>query len=206
MSPPRAATDRPGGKPSRGDRSRTEECHLLPRHRKGDTTAFTELMDLYRSPVFSYLIRSGIPEREREDLFQDIFLRIHRSATRYQPSRPLHPWIFTIAANAVRNYWRSQRVRDLISGEPPLDVIDTAPLGSVVAEGRQTVSFLERRIAQLPRPQREVLLLVSVEGLSLKETAMALGTPLNTVKTRLHRARLALVQELGARDGAEAKA
>jgi RNA polymerase sigma-70 factor (ECF subfamily) len=183
-----------------------EERQLLLRHRRGDATAFAELVRGYRSAVYSYLVRSGVPEGERDDLFQEIFLRVHRSATRYEASRPLHPWIFTIVANAVRNFWRGRRVRELTSGEPPADVVDGAPLGSTVAEKRQTVAFVEGRIAELPATQREVLLLVSVEGLSLKDAAAMLATPLNTVKTRLHRARLALAQALGARDAAEGRA
>ncbi len=183
-----------------------EERQLLLRHRQGDATAFAELVQLYRSAIYGYLVRCGVPEGERDDLFQEIFLRVHRSAMRYEASRPLHPWIFTIVANTVRNYWRSQRVRELVSGEPPIEVVEEAPLGSKVAENRQTIAFLERRIAELPTAQREVLLLVSLEGLSLKDASAALATPLNTVKTRLHRARIALARALGARDAAEGRA
>lgn len=181
------------------------ERRLLVRHRQGDGAAFGELVRLYRAAVYGYLVRCGVPEGERDDLFQDVFLRVHRSATRYEPSRPLHPWIFTIVANVVRNHWRRQRVRALTSGEPPADTADDAPLGSTVAEDRQTVAFVERRIAELPVTQREVLLLVSVEGLPLKDAAAMLATPLNTVKTRLHRARLALARALGARDAGEGR-
>ena len=59
------------------------------------------LVSRYRAAVYSYLVRCGVAEADRDDLFQEIFIRIHRAASRYRPDCPLHPWLFTIVANAV---------------------------------------------------------------------------------------------------------
>jgi len=183
------------------------EKDLILRHLEGDGDAFAELVDRYRAPVCSYLARCGVASDDRDDLFQDIFIRIHRAASSYDPDRPLHPWLFTIVANAVRNHLRRQRVRSLVGsadevGEPAA----TTPGAEQVTAGRQTMAWLEERIKELPLARREVLLLACVEGMSRKEVATVLGLPLGTVKTHLRRARLTLAEQLARRDAPEVEA
>ena len=180
------------------------ESKLLPRHRAGDEAAFAELVDRYRAPVFSYLVRCSVAPDDRDDLFQEIFIRVHRAAASYDPARPLHPWLFTIVANAVRNHLRRQRVRSLMgsvddAGEPAAG----NPGADRVAAGRQTLAWLERRIRELPLARREVLILACVENMPLKQIAGVLDLPLGTVKTHLRRARLFLAQELARRNAPE---
>ena len=188
-----------------------EERQLLVRHRNGDEAAFTELLAEYRAPVYSYLGRCGVTTTDRDDLFQEIFLRIHRSAHRYQDDRPLHPWVFTIVANAVRNHARRQRVRRIVfginipsdegDGGPGPEAVDSAPDGERTVAARETAVWIAAQIRTLPLKQRQVLLLATVEELPLKEVAEALGMPLNTVKTCLRRARIRLSQALARRGG-----
>jgi RNA polymerase sigma-70 factor, ECF subfamily len=166
---------------------------LLVAHRNGDGDAFRTLVERYRRPVFSYLVHCGVPEPDRDDLFQEILVRVHRRASSYEASRPLHPWLFTVVANAVRSYFRSRKRLLLFAGPPPSDVRDEAPDGEAVASAKETTAWLERAIQGLPLPQREVLLLATVENLPLNEIASILELPLNTVKTHLRRARLRLV-------------
>ena len=61
---------------------------LLVAHREGDRDAFSQLVERYRRPVFGYLVRCGIAEADRDDLFQKIFLKIHQRADRYDNARP----------------------------------------------------------------------------------------------------------------------
>ncbi len=178
------------------------ESKLLVRHLAGDDDAFAELVQRYRAPVFSYLIRSGVGPDDRDDLFQEIF--IHRAAASYDPGRSLHPWLFTIVANTVRNHLRRQRVQAVVGSveevaEPPA----TNPGADRVAAGKQTMTWLERQIRRLPAARREVLILVCVEHLPLKQVADVLGLPLGTVKTHLRRARLSLAEELARRNSPE---
>ena len=84
-----------------------EERSWLPRHCNGDQAAFPALLEAYRRPIYSYLVRTGVAQAQRDDLFQSIFLKIHSAAASYQPSRPLAPWLFTIVANSVRNHFRA---------------------------------------------------------------------------------------------------
>ena len=173
-----------------------EERTWLARHLRGDAGAFDALLSAYQGTIYSYLIRCGITESAREDLFQDIFLKIHASAASYQSTQPLKPWIFTIAANTVRNYLRAQRSSILTASENAPDPIDPQPTAEMHTAQNHQLDWLEQTIATLPLKQREVLLLVTVEGLSQHEAANCLKIPLNSVKTYLRRARLTLLQAL----------
>lgn len=178
-----------------------EEGQVLLRHLRGDRGAFGELVEIYRAPIYSYLVRCGVGHDDRDDLFQDIFIKIHRAASTFDSSRPLHPWLFTIVCNTVRNHLRRQRVRQLVfaeqsAPEKAVELPDFAPDGERRAVARQTVQTLEKEIQQLPLAQREVVVLAAVEKRPLKEVALLLGLNINTVKTHLRRGRLALARAL----------
>jgi RNA polymerase sigma-70 factor, ECF subfamily len=179
-----------------------EERTWLARHRRGDTSAFPALMAAYRRPVYSYLVRSGVAGADRDDVFQAIFLKIHAAAGSYDPARPLAPWLFTIVANSVRNHFRDQSggYGTALADDDPPDPPDPNPDPERIASARQTLVWLEGALTALPLAQREVLLLVAIVGLRQQDVALALDLPLNTVKTHLRRARLALAARLAERN------
>ncbi len=181
-----------------------EERTWLARHRRGDASAFPALLGAYRRPVYGYLVRSGVAEADRDDIFQSIFLKIHAAAQSYDPTRPLGPWLFTIVANTVRNHFRAPAVSiAMVPRDDPLDPLDPPdpnPGPEHIAAARETVAWLEQALLALPLAQREVLLLITVVGLRQQDAANALNLPLNTVKTHLRRARLALAAGLADRD------
>jgi len=180
----------------------TDPRDPLLRHRDGEAGAFAVLVAEYRRPIYSYLIRCGVAAADRDDLFQSVFLKIHRAAAQYRADLPAHPWIFTIVANEVRSYLRRRRIRELVFAGPTThDPADPAPDGERAVQARETVAWLEEQVRRLPLPQREVLILASLEGRPLDEVAQTLGMPLNTVKTHLRRARLLLSEKLARRHG-----
>jgi RNA polymerase sigma-70 factor (ECF subfamily) len=172
-----------------------DERSWLPRHCRGDEAAFAALLEAYRRPVYGYLARCGVAVGDRDDLFQNIFLKIHAAAASYDPGRPLAPWLFTIVANAMRNHFRDRPTALVPVGDPP-DLPDPAPGPDQIAAGREMVAWVETALLDLPPAQREALLLVAVVGLRQREVAEALDMPLNTVKTHLRRARLTLAEDL----------
>ncbi len=181
-----------------------EERSWLTRHCRGDASAFPALMEAYRRPVYGYLVRGGVAAADRDDVFQSIFLKIHAAAESYDPTRPLGPWLFTIVANTVRNHFRAQGVPiTTVSRDDPLDPLDPPdpnPGPEHIAEARETVAWLEEALLALPPAQREVLLLITIVGQRQQDVANSLNLPLNTVKTHLRRARLALAAGLAERD------
>ncbi|MGI9324834.1 MAG: RNA polymerase sigma factor [Pseudomonadales bacterium] len=174
-----------------------EELQWLPRHARGDADAFAELMAAYRAPVWNYLARCGVAVQLRDDLFQDIFLKIHQSANSYRAGLPLRPWIFTIAANTLRNHVRDRhRSRQIFAPDELPEQTDPQPRIEDSAALGETKAWLEQAMMRLPFSQREVLVLVAVESLPLKEVAAVVNVSENTVKTRLRRARLKLAEML----------
>lgn len=183
--------------------SRRDAGFLLQRHVEGDPGAFGELVSEYRAPVYGYLVRCGIHAEDRDDLFQDIFVKVHRAAASYQPSRPLHPWLFTIVCNTVRTYLRRRKVQHQVFRQPDAttpEPADEGADGERHAAAKQRLNQLEGELEGLSPVQRQVLLLAGVEKLPLKEVATMLRLPVNTVKTHLRRARLALAKALARRE------
>lgn len=170
---------------------------LLVRHLGGDVGAFRELMTMFASPIYSYISRCGVAPAERDDLFQEIFCRIHRGAPRFDHTRPIKPWIFTIAANTVRTHFSRHVPKNIVQLHKEHEKVDRdTPLKQL--EGREAVRQIEAMVAELPSPQREVVLLCCIEQLSQKDVSTTLGLPINTVKTHLYRARLHLAKRLAA--------
>jgi RNA polymerase sigma-70 factor (ECF subfamily) len=173
---------------------------LLTRHLRGDREAFAELVRAYAHSVYGYLARCGVRAPERDDLFQEVFVKVHRSLAKGLPDGPVRPWLFAITVNTARDAFRRAKVRSVVTLEERAgdDVADELreDRPDRAAEARETASFLEREVMKLPLDQREVLVLVSIEGMSLAEAADAVGAPLDTAKTRLRRARLALAEAM----------
>lgn len=170
---------------------------LLERHARGEPEAFTKLVKMHASSIYGYLGRAGVPPAERDDLFQEVFCKVHRAASQALPEGAVRPWLFAIAVNTVRDHFRRAKVRSVVrlDGEAGADVASgTSPESE--AQAKQTAIFIANQLEGLPLPQREALLLCAVEGLSVAEAAQALGEPEDTIKTRLRRGRLALAQSM----------
>jgi RNA polymerase sigma-70 factor (ECF subfamily) len=185
-----------------------EERNWLPRHSRGDTRAFECLLQAYKGLVFSFLWRYGVDRHSRDDLFQEVFLRIHQAASRYRSHQPLRPWIVTIVLNTVRNHRRDQLRKNRFSSHLRAVTKHQASThqdqgAEQMLEQQSTLRWLETRIARLPDRQREILVLFTLKGLSTKDIARAMGMPVNTVKTHLRRARLALAEDLDRREAPE---
>ena len=173
---------------------------LLERHARGDEDAFTQLVKTYAHPIYGYLAASGVPATDREDLFQEVFVKVHRAVGRRMPAGPVRPWLFRIAVNTARDHFRRRKVRSIVTlderaGHDATDH-DASRDPSLLAQARETAAFLDAHIARLPLAQREALLLCGVQGLALKDAAVALDAPVDTVKTRLRRARRTLADVL----------
>lgn len=186
------------GTPERGEDVviHVQDRLLLQRHLRGDPQAFDLLLERLGGPVWALICRSGVRGPDREDLYQEVFVKVHRSAATYQPDRPLQPWVLAITINTVRSWHRQRQVRRLLHLAQPPERASRGPSSHQVVEARESARWLDERIADLPPAQREVLLLCSVEGLPQQDVADLLDVPVNTVKTHLRRARLRLATDL----------
>ena len=122
-----------------------------------------------------------------DDLVQDTIERAIAKWSLWRPGTDLRAWMFTIMHNVFVNQIR-RSARDAVATDPAvLAELDLADAN--VADTLVRLNGIERALAQLPEEQREVLLLVSLEGMSYDEVAYTLGVPAGTVMSRLSRAR-----------------
>ena len=181
-----------GPEPAPSDRD------LLLRHRAGDPDAFGHLVASYQAPVYAFLYRSGVPDCDREDVFQDIFIKVHRAAHQYDAERDVHPWIFTIVVNTTRSYFRRRKAPVVSSDSLPMDgFASRIPSAERTVAAQETVEHLHEEILALPMGQREALLLAVLEGMSMRAIGDVLDVSENTVRTWLRRARARLMERIG---------
>jgi RNA polymerase sigma-70 factor (ECF subfamily) len=164
---------------------------LVDRLRRGERAAFRELYGRFAQPSFGFLLRLTGRRDAAEDLHQEVWLSIAQHAQRLAPDTDLPAWIFTIARNRFRS---AQRRAD--ASETPRDPAALERAAGAVPADDPACRDLERALAALPEIHREVLLLVGVEGLGLKQTAEVLAIAHDAARQRLSRARAALAEIL----------
>jgi RNA polymerase sigma-70 factor (ECF subfamily) len=166
----------------------------------GDQVALAALVTRHHAPLLGYLYRLVGGDRQlSEDLVQETLLHVLRQRT-YQAARPFKPWLYTIATNLARDYFKSAAMRQgWRSGdeeEALLHLYDSAPGPEERALVAEQGSEVRAALAQLREEYRIVLLLRFYQGFSLQEIAETLHIPLGTVKSRLsvgvHRLRTVL--------------
>ena len=165
---------------------------LVDRLRRGDREAFREVYARYTGPTFGFLARLCGARDQAEDLHQETWLAVARSASRLDADSDLAAWIFTIARNQFRSAQRSlARMRARESAPGP------APLAAPTFED-PAARDLENALQALPAAHREILLLVGIEGLAIERAAAVLDLRPDAARQRLARARAALTERLGA--------
>jgi len=199
ITPGRAAKSRSRNDSAASARVRAGEARLLERARSGDRRALEQLLERASAPAWRWSRGFCRNEDDAADLVQDVLHALLRSLTRFRGDASLSTWTYVVARRAcVRRRQQGARTGSLDAPasarlrERP----DPSPGPARRVEHRQLAEHLERAIAALPLPQREVLVMRDVEGLSAAEVGEALGLGERAVKSRLHRARLAMREAL----------
>jgi RNA polymerase sigma-70 factor (ECF subfamily) len=156
----------------------------MERYAAGDPDAFDELFRRYepRAYVF-FLTRSGSPERA-EDLYQELFLRIHRARGRYDPARPFAPWFFQIAHRLLVDDYR----RAFRSHEVPIEDWDPCSEWPGSEEQAAVREQIDQLLETLSSEERYVVLSAKFEGAGYPEIADHLGKSVDAVKKMASRA------------------
>ena len=175
-----------------------EDQALVEKILKGDRDQFDLLVTRYRNQVFRFILKFTHDPIYAEDLAQETFIAAFQNLKTFQGNAKFSTWLLGIARNKALNdinragKRRAQSVSDEIlhkhqsTGDTPLEVI----------EKRQEVAALKQAIDQLDPDLKEVLIAVSMEGLSYEEVAMIQQIPLGTVKSKLYRARMMLKKKM----------
>jgi RNA polymerase sigma-70 factor (ECF subfamily) len=177
---------------------------LMLRVREGDRAAFDVLIVRYRKPLLNIIARTIGRDADAEDLAQDVFVRVYRSAPRYQPTAKFSTWLYTIARRVCLNHARAQTFRrwfrlagDDDSDDPPDDPPDPrTPDPMIDIERRELRRVVAQAVASLPERLRFAVVLRRYEELSYEEIAGILGCSVTAAKLRVHRANAILAERL----------
>lgn len=184
---------------------RLTDDQLMGRCGKGDTAALEELLGRYQDAAYRYCWRIFRNHHTAEDMAQDFFLKLFRSASRYQPRGHFTTWFYRVLANLCFDALRKQKRRRKVQAiqidpiacegtelEPLADATDPdAPLAE--AEAKDAV---HASLAELPTQVRKALELREFEGLRYREIGAVMDLSLNEVKVLLHRGRKLLARRL----------
>lgn len=184
------AEDGPQTSPS-DEHPRSDE-ELMVAFSRGHTDAFSALFARYKQPVFGFFRRRVADPAQAEELTQETFLAILRASERYQPSALFRKYLYAVGFKILRAYRSKTAFRATFLGK---QTPDHEPAIEDAIEAR---TLMRDAVGKLDSLDREILLLREFEQLSYAEIADLLSLPLNTVRSRLFRARQALHDLLAA--------
>lgn len=175
------------------------DAALMIRVKQGDVRAFEDLVEKYKQPVVNLIYRTLPDAAEAEDLAQNVFIQVYKSAHRYRVTAKFSTWLYTIARNLCLNEIRRRsrhRAESLDhhpsedSDQPARQFEDrkSAPPPDQLLQ-QELASKVEAALADLPESQRTALLLFREDEMSYEEIAKILDCTLSATKSLIHRAR-----------------
>jgi RNA polymerase sigma-70 factor (ECF subfamily) len=168
--------------------SQPADAELMERLLHRDSGALEALYDRYGRPVYSLVLRIAQHPSSAEEIVQDVFLQLWRSADRFQISRgPLEPWLFTMARNRALDFLRlkreKQRRREDSSDSEIIPSVIARPDPEGAIDRSRRAEKVRALMTSLPDAQRRALELAYFEGMSHSEIAETMGEALGTVKS-----------------------
>jgi RNA polymerase sigma-70 factor (ECF subfamily) len=191
------------------------DAALMLAFQGGDEAAFRALFERHGRATMAFCQRFVKDAARAEELAQDVFLKLHATADRYQPSARFKTFLYRIATNHCLNEVRRGEYR----ARPEIDPLseDGAPLDpdalpgnaanpEEMARGQALSRDVEAMLARLPESQRAAFVLARFEALSYEEIAQVLGTTVPSVKSLVHRATVSAAKALAGWSGKGADA
>jgi RNA polymerase sigma-70 factor, ECF subfamily len=184
----------------------TENQPSLAALKAGDRDAFARLVDQTSAHIYRVALQILGVEQDAEDVLQETYIKAFRSLPEFEGRSSLTTWLYRIAVNEALMALRKRKPQQFSIEESTtnedeaesesLEILDWCcmPEGELLSS--ESRAFLDQAVRRLPANLRVVFVMRDLEGLSIQETAQALGISENNVKTRLLRARLKLRQEL----------
>jgi RNA polymerase sigma-70 factor, ECF subfamily len=182
---------------------------LIARLKDRDGQAFDEIVQLYGDKVFSLVYRMLGNRHEAEDVAQEVFITVFKTVDGFRGEAKFSTWLLRIAANQSKNRIKYLARRPTDGGEvedalqaratagTPAPVMQAQIDGpDVLMEAAELEALMQRAIAALDEEHRLLVILRDVEELSYQEIGEITGLPEGTIKSRLHRARMAIKEEL----------
>lgn len=178
---------------------------LMVLYSQGEVRAFELLMKRHERPLYNFILRSCKRADVAEELLQEVFMRVIKSAGKYEKKAKFTTWVYTIARHLCIDRARKKSRGNELSLDQTIGgdeeggqsfgdlLVDTgADVSHMSYERKMFLKRLEHALAQLPEDQREVFLLKEVSGLKFREIAECVGAPVPTIKSRMRYALQAL--------------
>jgi len=151
----------------------------------GNREALTLLVEHYHAPIMGFLYRLAGGDRSlAEDLVQETFLRALKSIRQYRYPRPFKPWLYAIALNLARDHYKKAETRHVYELPEGFEAASSASADGDLS-GEEESGRVAAAVLELPRQQREAIILRYCQCLSLLEIAGVLQVPVGTVKSRI---------------------
>jgi RNA polymerase sigma-70 factor, ECF subfamily len=168
-----------------------EDQEVIRRIGAGDRLAFRSLVERYRSPLYSFILRMVRRPPVAEELVQETFVRAFRAAPRYKPTAPVSTWLFHIAAHLAMNETaRAHHAHEVVRDAPEVPAEGPGPLEQL--ERKELSRIIEEALGQLPPQQRAAVVLARFEDMPYREIGKVLGISEGAVDGLLQRARQTL--------------
>jgi len=174
----------------------TPDVDLVRLAASGDREAFATLYIRYQRPIFRFALHMTGSAVIAEDIVHDVFVAFMGNLARFDAERSLAAYLYGIARHKTRR--RLHRERRLVALDPDAQYVDHSPEGGPARrlEDGDDRRLLRNAIVALPRRYREVIVLCDLHRLSYETAAAAIGCPVGTIRSRLHRARETLTTRL----------
>lgn len=182
-----------------------EDGILIERARKGDRSAFDDLVYKYETRAYQYAFRLTNNAEEAGDIVADAFIRVYGALGNFKQQSSFSTWLYRIITNCFLDLRKRERNRPTASleatlstddGEMERQIEDPNASSDEQLERNERERLMQEAVASLPEYQRAMITMYHAEGLSYEEIAEALDLPIGTVKSRLNRARLSLREHL----------
>ncbi len=179
-----------------------DENELIERSKQGDKKALAELVKLHENTVYNFAFKICRDREKAEHVMQETFLSLVKSISQFSGKSKLSTWLYTVVSNHCLMLARYEKKRIASEFEEEASFSDAVSSDSWnvtpsdVAENNELKEMLDRVIKRLPEDYRIVFMLRDVEGFSTKETAEIMNLSIPAVKSRLHRARAFLRNEI----------
>ena len=171
------------------------DAELMIRVREGDGACFGQLLEKHRAPVIRFLYRMVQNQAVAEELAQEVFLRVYRSRSTYEPTAKFTTWLFRIATHLALNALRdgkNQRLETRLEEEwseaPACQVSDARPSAEQALMRQDRLEEVRRAVAGLPEKQRAAVLMHKYEEMEYSQIARVLNCSESAVKSLLFRA------------------
>lgn len=185
--------------------SELSERELITRSKSGDEAAFTELVNRNEQKIYTLAYHLVNNREDAEDILQETFLRAYNNLGLFRGDSSFNTWLHRITTNLVISRFRKRTIKTSSIDEPIIvgheeikqrDIVDWSDIPDKALLKKELNEKIDAAISALPIEYRTVITMRDIEGLSNEETGKILGMTVAAVKSRLHRARLFVREQL----------